>query len=382
MARPKTEETNVTLRWRVTKPFAHEWEALSEKKREAFRQSKGKKNPPVRGAELPGYYYLDIYRNGQRETKRIGLLTTYDGAANDETERNARQVALYYRDETWRERHGFEGNVKGKIPFLEFYGSLVPGRHKSWKSAALMLETFPARNTPLAEVDYEWLKTVQEHFLSRVSQNSASTYYAKIKAALQIAVQRELISSNPATKIKAIQQVPSQRTYLTKDELKILAKAPCEKPEVKRAFLFACFACGLRYSDIRALTWGKVRNGRLELRVIKTKEPEWIDLPPFALKILGNRRDDNEPLFALPPGEWTTWDCLQKWSKSAGLSKHVTFHVARHTFATMMLEQTGDIYLVSKLIGHASIQHTQIYAKIVDDRKRTAMLSLPEIELS
>ena len=382
MARPKTESHTVSLRWRVSKGFEHQWNALSQKKREAFRQSKGKKNPPVRGAELPGFYYLDIYSNGQRETKRIGLLTTYDGAANDATERTARKVALNYSDETWRERHGFEGNLKGKITFLEFYRSLVPGRHKSWKSTALMLEDFPGRDTALAEIGYEWLRDVQEHLLAGVSQNSASTYYAKIKAALQIAVQRELIPSNPATKIKAIQQVPSQRTYLTLDELQILAKAPCEKPEVKRAFLFACFACGLRYSDIRALTWSKVQDGRLAFRVQKTNEPEWIDLPKFAVKLLGTRRDDNERLFALPPSEWDSWNCLQKWSKSAGLSKHVTFHVARHTFATMMLEQTGDIYLVSKLIGHASIQHTQLYAKLVDDRKRTAMMSLPEIELA
>ncbi|HET6402024.1 MAG TPA: hypothetical protein VFH95_11575, partial [Candidatus Kapabacteria bacterium] len=99
MARPKTESHTVSLRWRVSKGFEHQWNALSQKKREAFRQSKGKKNPPVRGAELPGFYYLDIYSNGQRETKRIGLLTTYDGAANDATERTARKVALNYSDE-------------------------------------------------------------------------------------------------------------------------------------------------------------------------------------------------------------------------------------------------------------------------------------------
>src|SRR5437588_7322781 len=87
MAKSNRSEGSVALRWRVATMYEPEWKAVSEKKREAFRQSKGRKNPPVRGADFPGYYYLDIYKDGQRDTKRIGLLSTHDSAKNDETER-------------------------------------------------------------------------------------------------------------------------------------------------------------------------------------------------------------------------------------------------------------------------------------------------------
>jgi integrase len=96
-----------------------------------------------------------------------------------------------------------------------------------------LLQSFRLKDTPIGDIDYDWLSQIQKYFLNaptrsnrNLSQNSASTYYAKIKAALQIAVQRGLILSNPTTKIKSIQQVPSQRVYLTLEEIQRLANIP------------------------------------------------------------------------------------------------------------------------------------------------------------
>ena len=72
---------------------------------------------------------------------------------------------------------------------------------------------------------------------------------------------------------------------------------------------------------------------------------------------------------------------LKLWCKDAGINKRVTFHTSRHTFATLALTQGTDLYTVSKLLGHKTIQATQIYAKIVDEKKKAAMESLPVIEL-
>jgi integrase len=372
------------LRWRALD--IEEWRAIPQEKREAFERSKGKKNPPIRGADIPGRYLIDFYEGGKRNAKNINLRTSYDAHANDEAERLARQVALNYGDIEWRERHRFEAKAKGQVPFGEFFNTLVEGRHWSWMGTQRLLQSFPLKDSPLADIDYDWLSQIQEYFLKaptrsnrNLSQNSASTYYAKIKAALQIAVQRGLIPSNPTTKIKSIQQVPSQRVYLTLEEMQRLANTPCSDPEVKRAFLFSCYT-GLRVSDVQALTWDNVRNGRIELRVKKTNTPDWIDLSPIVVKLLGNPGKQDELVFKLPP-DGTIWMRLQTWAATAGITKHISFHVSRHSFATLMLQQTGDLYLVSKLMGHTDIKHTQIYAKIIDGRKRDAMMSMPMIDL-
>lgn len=74
--------------------------------------------------------------------------------------------------------------------------------------------------------------------------------------------------------------------------------------------------------------------------------------------------------------EGTINTVLQKWAKSAGIAKHISFHVARHTHATMMLTLGADLYTVSKLLGHKNIATTQIYAKIVDEKKDKAINKL------
>lgn len=65
--------------------------------------------------------------------------------------------------------------------------------------------------------------------------------------------------------------------------------------------------------------------------------------------------------------------------KLPGINKHITFHVARHTHATMMITLGADLYTVSKLLGHTNIQTTQIYAKIVDETKSKAIDLIPDL---
>lgn len=64
---------------------------------------------------------------------------------------------------------------------------------------------------------------------------------------------------------------------------------------------------------------------------------------------------------------------LRKWAKAAGVNKHISYHCARHTFATMMLTLGADLYTTSKLLGHSNVKTTQIYAKIVDSKKVEAV---------
>ena len=70
---------------------------------------------------------------------------------------------------------------------------------------------------------------------------------------------------------------------------------------------------------------------------------------------------------------------LKRWAKAAEIDKNISFHTARHTFATMLLTLDVDLYTVSKLLGHKDIKTTQIYAKIIDKKKQDAVNKIPQL---
>jgi integrase len=209
----------------------------------------------------------------------------------------------------------------------------------------------------------------------RLSQISCFNFLGDFRTALNVAVQEGIIDVNPITlipsseKFKPIEHV---REYLTIDELKRLIATPCKSEVVKQAFLFACY-CGLRYGDIKSLTWADIRQDgerwTVATRIAKTQRFIQNPLPTKALKWLPKRSNDSDKVFPGLSKEMTR-RYVHAWAKDAGIAnKNVTFHVSRHTYATMLLTFGADLYTVSKLLGHTSIRHTQRYAKIVNSLK-------------
>lgn len=177
----------------------------------------------------------------------------------------------------------------------------------------------------------------------------------------------------------------TERDYLTIKELTRLVHTPFYNTLLRKAFLFSCF-CGLRHCDIIALRWEDIRydeNGNALLSIIQKKTKEAISLPlcSEAIKHLPDRGNapETEKVFAGLVSLGRSNVILHKWIEQAGISKHVTFHTARHTHATMMLTLGVDLYTVSKLLGHTNIQTTQIYAKLVDESKKKAIDLIPNI---
>jgi site-specific recombinase XerD len=72
---------------------------------------------------------------------------------------------------------------------------------------------------------------------------------------------------------------------------------------------------------------------------------------------------------------------LMQWCLRAGITKHITFHCGRHTFATLQLTLGTDLFTVSKLLGHSEIRTTQIYAKVIDKKKIEAVNTIPKFEI-
>lgn len=352
--------------------------------------------------------YLDIYRDGHREYEFLKLYliperNRGDKLLNEETLRTATAIKSQRIVSLQNEEYGFTINNKSGANFIEYMKMQVES-YKGRESFAYSdiirttikhLREYRGENITFKQVDksylmgfIDYLNKIKSGCGKPLSDASKALYYDVVSIALNKAVKEEIISFNPASKISC-EDRPRQREatkqYLTFDEVKLLINTPCKNENIKRAFLFACF-CGLRYSDVRGLIWEKVfkvgnKTYQVEIKQQKTGETLYLPLSDNAMRWLPDRGSslESDNVFSLPNSTTTIEKYLGIWAADAGIKKHVTFHVARHTNATLMIYFGADIYTVSKLLGHTNVRTTQVYAKIVDESKRKAVNLIPII---
>ena len=215
-----------------------------------------------------------------------------------------------------------------------------------------------------------------------MSDTTARLLMYRIIEAMNKAVVEGLIPSNPFKSLDSKEKPKirtARREFLTVEELKVLIKTPCRYDIVKKAFLFSCFT-GLRYSDMKSLKWSEIHttaDGKaryIEHRQVKTKKTVTIPLSDEALRWMPEQMEGIDQVFhelKISPG--TVEDVLKEWMKDCKVDKHITYHCSRHTAATTLLTLGANLYVVSKLLGHSSIQMTEVYAKIVDQKKVETM---------
>ena len=228
----------------------------------------------------------------------------------------------------------------------------------------------------------DWMETYKENQAKRGKKdgNQIQVTIRILNGALNAAVRAEIIKVNPFTKINNSDKIrlpESKRSYMTIEEVRALIATPMKNEAVKQAYLFSCF-CGLRISDIISLKWKDVfvdrGQYRLSVSMQKTKEPIYLPLSPEALKWMPERgeKTSEDHVFDLPSPTMIN-TLLKPWAKAAGIDKRFSFHTSRHTFATMMLTLGADLYTTSKLLGHADVKMTQVYAKIINQKKDDAV---------
>lgn len=350
--------------------------------------------------------YLDIYSNGKRRYEFLKLYlvpekTPEDRRRNSETMRVATVAKARLVAEIQGKAHGVEV-ARRKVRFFDYYRSLMEdpeakmssSRRSNWNAALRHLEAYePDRGIDIARIDAAWvegfrtwLETKACHHLTGqpISEFTRHGYFVRLKACLHQAVRDGVIARDPSVSVKAPSAPESERCFLTLDELRRLTATPAPHEGMRRAFLFSCLT-GIRWSDLKKMTWGEVSdfNGRrrVTFRQKKTKGLLYLDLSAQAAALMGDMEGHGkeELVFADMPNNCNTNIRLRQWTEAAGIAKPVTFHCGRHTFAVTMIERGADIYTVSKLLGHHSITVTQVYAKIVDDMKRNAVDSFPSI---
>jgi len=237
------------------------------------------------------------------------------------------------------------------------------------------------------EVDEALVIDFKRYLEKNLNGDTPYNYFTKFKALCKKANKERLLMYNPAEDISIARAEGLKKEILSFDEIALLPGTHCGNDQVKMAFLFS-LNTGLRGVDIRNLVWKNIDLDRAQLRKRQPKVKSsrkvivTIDLNANAMEILNLREkgDPNDKVFTLPTTDGTN-GVLRRWIGRAGISKHITFHCARHTFATNLLIGNANIKTVSGLLGHASLKHTEKYLHLVDELKRKAVDSLPTIEL-
>lgn len=286
-------------------------------------------------------------------------------------------------------------NTKKDTDFLVYFKQLAEkkysseGNYGNWLSTLRQLELFWPAGLKFRDLTREKAIDFREYMLHNedLSQNTKASYFAKFRAALKQAFLDNYTKDDIGRRVKAIKQEETKREFVSLEELQVLAATDCKKPILKTAFIFSALT-GLRYSDIFALTWQQVRGNEEEGYFIyftqrKTKGVENHPIPSPARELMGEAGKPEDRVFPKLKAKLNVWDNLRlkEWVLAAGISKDLTFHCARHSYATIQLTLGTEIYTLSKLMGHKELRTTQIYGKIIDKKKAEAAQRLNDFKL-
>lgn len=222
------------------------------------------------------------------------------------------------------------------------------------------------KNMRLEAISLVWGRKLQDKLLDQYASGSVRGMMAFLKQALNMALEDGIIANNPLSTLKLVHADYAQRTILTQDEVDAFANVHTNKKiteTAKQLFMFQCYT-GLAYADAISLTPQMFSHENGKVYIIRTRQktgvPYRITLLPPALKI-AEAFNFSSPQISIAEYNKN----IKRLAKLAGITKNVSSHTARHTFATWALRNGVPIEIVSKMLGHTNITTTQIYAKIL-----------------
>lgn len=282
-----------------------------------------------------------------------------------------------------RGQYEFLDKLTPKMDFLAYFRKKLESKDQKWIRVYDHFSNYCKGSCRIGDLTVPFCEGFREYLLNAkqlrdeekdLSQNSAAGYWSTFRGCLKIAYHERLLKENLNDYLEPIAAVSGRREFLTLEEVRMLADTPCDVPDLKNASLFSCLT-GLRISDILALTWSNIVKAQdggwcIRIRTEKTDTEATLPLTDEAYQLCG---EPSTGLVFKNLRRYYTHAPLKEWVKSAGITKHITFHCFRHTFATLQVNEGTDIYTVSHLLTHANVGTTQIYADIVDKSKREAV---------
>lgn len=239
----------------------------------------------------------------------------------------------------------------------------------------------------LKQIDYNFLENWKHYLINtcKLNPNTARAYFVKFNTVLNKAVKEGILLTNPCKQVSMIKPIGIKRDYLTIEEIQAFADIKLNGiwNIYRNAFLFSCFT-GLRRLSVYNLKWSEIKDGQIQRRDEKTGDYEYFALSQTALELLktDNNILDLEGKIFQGLSYRNMTPVIQKIAKRLNIDKDVSFHTGRRTYATLLQNRGVDLYTVSKLLGHADIKTTQIYAQVMNVTKQNAVNLLPELKLN
>jgi len=285
-----------------------------------------------------------------------------------------------------------------KIFRLISTGEYALGTYKRYDTVYNHLEEYIKLNyqcsdIPIKNIDYKFIEDFAFYLKSEKScaNNTALKYIRNFKKIMRIAQAHNYISKDPFINWKMKKKIV-HREFLSEDEIKSMSEKDFEMDrlnQVRDIFIFACFT-GLAYIDVQKLTHDDILLGIdgskwIKIRRTKTDTPSSIPILPEAQRILNKYADYPQKVNMnklLPVASNQKVNAyLKEIAVGCKIKKTLTFHLARHTFATTVTLSRGvPIETVSKMLGHTNLSTTQHYAKVLDLKISRDMLALKERE--
>ena len=302
---------------------------------------------------------------------------------------------------------------KASINFLDFFQEYIDAyTKKDVRMIQIALQRFKdfLRDTPEysiygkkikpEQITSEMVEAFTEYLQSRSIGEGAKSIYQRFKKVYKscaikcnINYQRPFVDSEGKSITITIDEDAIVKDFLSPEEERQLMETHYtgENPEIRNAFIF-CLYTGMRFCDVRDLTFGNIdfANRLLTYEQNKTKghsKHSSVTLPvtDALLELMGEQpeaRGKDELVFALP-SHTMALKALRRWTKFAGIDKHITFHCARHSFGTNMASTAAQkgfsIRLVQDMLGHSSLRYTERYTRVVDEQKKQAMAELSKM---
>ncbi|MGM9804788.1 MAG: tyrosine-type recombinase/integrase [Muribaculaceae bacterium] len=322
---------------------------------------------------------------------------------NKETLQLAKKIRQEREQELLERCEGYRLKKDRQINFLDYFQTYIDNyTKKDIRMVKIALQRFKdflndtpeytkfAKSIKPEHLNKDMMLAFVEYLQSRSKGEGAKSIYNRFKKVILFAIEHDVLVKNPCSGvIIKVDENILRKDVLSIDEMQQLIASHDEKqnPEVRRAFIF-CLYCGLRFCDVKSLTFANVdySNKLLKFEQNKTKGHSAnsgvvIPLNDGLLKLIGEptaSQSKESLIFALPSYEMCL-KSLKRWVKRAGIDKHISWHCARHSFAVNILNKGANIKTVSSLLGHAGLKHTEKYTRAVDSLKMAAIASLPEL---
>lgn len=332
--------------------------------------------------------------------------TPIERQQNKETLELAKKIRFERGQELLESVEGYRLKKERDINFLDYFQSYIDTytkkdirmveialkRFKDFLNDTQEYNRFAKRIKP-EQITKDMVEAFTEYLQSRSVGEGAKSIYARFKKVIKYAIEHDVLLKNPCTGIviKVDDQI-LRKEVLSLEEIQqlIAIHYEHENPNIRRAFIF-CLYCGLRFCDVKDLTFANVdfANKLLKFEQNKTKGHSAnsgviIPLNDGLLKLIGEPTGDQTKeslIFSLPSYEMCL-KALGRWVKRAGIDKHISWHCARHSFAVNILNNGANIKTVASLLGHSGLKHTEKYTRAIDRLKEDAINSLPTLEVT